>query len=52
MFELPLKIESQQLLYKICTTEPNDLKTYLKELANYINLDVLEKIKEDDGIKE
>ncbi len=49
--ELPLKIESQQLLHKITEIKSEDLKEYLKELANYINLDVLEKIKEEDGVK-
>lgn len=42
--ELPLKIESQQLIRKICEVNAEDLKIYLKELANYFNLDVLEKI--------
>lgn len=44
--ELPLKIESQQLVNKICEIKDEDLKEYLKELANYFNLGMLEKISE------
>lgn len=42
--ELPLKIESQQLVNKITTLSDEDLRIYLKELANYFNTDVLEKL--------
>lgn len=42
--ELPLKIESQQLVNKITTLSNSDLQIYLKELANYFNTDVLEKL--------
>ena len=42
--ELPLKIESQQLVNKITTLSNGDLQIYLKELANYFNTDVLEKL--------
>ncbi len=44
--ELPLKIESQQLVNKICEIKDENLKEYLKELANYFNLGMLEKISE------
>jgi len=46
--ELPLKIESQQLVNKIASVSSDDLKIYLKELADYFNLDMLEKISESD----
>lgn len=42
--ELPLKIESQQLVNKITTLSNSDLQIYLKELANYFNTDVLERL--------
>lgn len=44
--ELPLKIESQQLVNKICELKDEELKEYLKELAKYFNIGMLEKISE------
>ena len=44
--ELPLKIESSQLESKITKISDEDLKMYLKELANFINVDILIKILE------
>ncbi len=42
--ELPLKIESEQLMFKITEISKEDIKIYLKKLANYFNIDVLEKL--------
>ena len=42
--ELPLKIEPEQLVFKITEMSNNDMTTYLKDLANYFNVDVLEKL--------
>ena len=42
--ELPLKIEPEQLVFKITEMSNNDMATYLKDLANYFNVDVLEKL--------
>lgn len=42
--ELPLKIEPQQLVNKITTISNDDLKIYLKELADYFNIDMLDKL--------
>ena len=42
--ELPLKIESEQLIYKITEMSYSDILIYLKDLANYFNLNMLEKI--------
>lgn len=44
--ELPLKIESQQLIKKVGKVSSNDLRMYLKELADYFNIDVLRKLEE------
>ena len=44
--ELPLKIEPSQLESKITKIKDEDLKIYLKKLANYINIDMLIKILE------
>lgn len=43
--ETPIKIEKGQLIYKINTMNKYDLYIYLKELSNYLNTDVIEKIK-------
>lgn len=45
--ELPLKIENQQLLNKIATLSPEEISIYLRDLANYFNTDVLEKLSEE-----
>lgn len=50
--ELPIKIESQQLVNKVTTLSPEDLKIYLKELVDYFNIDMLEKIGEEDTKRE
>lgn len=42
--ELPLKIESQQLLKKIGSISDDELIAYLKDLADYFNVDVLSRI--------
>lgn len=42
--ELPLKIEPEQLVFKITEMSNNDMSMYLKDLANYFNVDVLEKL--------
>ena len=42
--ELPLKIEPEQLIFKITEMNNKDLTYYLKDLANYFNIDVLEKL--------
>lgn len=50
--ELPIKIEEQQLLTKVGFVPYEDMKFYLSELANYFNLDVLEKLSlKNDNIK-
>ena len=46
--ELPLKVESQQLVHKIGKVKEEDLKVYLKELTNFFNVDMLEKIADED----
>lgn len=43
--EMPIKIENGQLLKKINKMDKFDLYVYLKELSNYFNTDVIEKIK-------
>lgn len=45
--ELPLKIEDQQLLTKIATLSNEETSIYLRDLANYFNIDVLEKLSEE-----
>lgn len=50
--ELPIKIEAQQLVNKVTTLSPEDLKIYLKELVDYFNIDMLEKIGEEDTNRE
>lgn len=50
--ELPIKIESQQLVNKVTTLSPEDLKVYLKELVDYFNIDMLERIGEEDTNRE
>lgn len=42
--ELPLKIEPEQLVNKIATLSNEELASYLKDLADYFNIDVLEKL--------
>lgn len=49
--ELPLKIESQQLINKIGEVSHDDLMMYLKELAEYFNVDMLKKLEESDTVK-
>lgn len=49
--ELPIKIEEQQLLLKIGSLSFEDMKVYLRELANYFNVDVLEKLLDENKIK-
>lgn len=43
--ETPMKIEKGQLVNKIGEMNKYDLYVYLNELANYLNTDVLNKIK-------
>ena len=42
--ELPLKIESEQLVFKITEMSHDDILIYLKDLANYFNINMLEKL--------
>jgi hypothetical protein len=42
--ELPIKIEPEQLIFKITEMSNNEIASYLKDLANYFNVDVLEKL--------
>ncbi len=42
--ELPIKIEPEQLICKVTSISNEDLNIYLKSLANYFNLDILEKL--------
>lgn len=42
--ELPLKIEPEQLVFKIVTLSNKEIVNYLKDLANYFNIDILEKL--------
>ena len=42
--ELPLKIEAEQLVYKITEMSHDDMLIYLKDLANYFNINMLEKL--------
>ena len=42
--ELPLKIESEQLVFKITEMSYNDMLVYIKDLANYFNINLLEKL--------
>ena len=42
--ELPLKIESEQLVFKITEMSYDDMLTYLKDLANYFNINMLGKL--------
>lgn len=43
--ETPIKVEGGQLIHKIGEMSKYDLYIYLNELSNYINTDILEKIK-------
>lgn len=43
--ETPIKVEKGQLVHKIGSIDKYELYVYLKELSNYLNTDVLEKIK-------
>lgn len=43
--ETPIKIEQGQLIHKISKMDNYDLYLYLNELSNYINTDVINKIK-------
>ncbi len=43
--ETPIKIEKGQLIHKIGKMNKYDLYLYLNELSNYINTDVINKIK-------
>lgn len=42
--ELPLKLEEQQLLYKISELSEEDLFIYLRDFVDYINIKMLERI--------
>ncbi len=42
--ELPLKIEPEQLVFKITEMPHKDMEIYLKDLANYFNINMLEKL--------
>lgn len=44
--ETPIKIEKGQLIHKLGEMSKYDLYIYLNELSNYINTDLLNKIKE------
>ncbi len=46
--ELPVKIEPEQLVKKVTTISPNDLKEYLKDLASIFNTEVLEKLSKEE----
>lgn len=43
--ETPIKVEKGQLIHKIGEMNKYDLYIYLNELSNYINTDVINKIK-------
>ena len=43
--ETPIKVEQGQLIHKIGTMSKYDLYIYLNELSNYINTDVIDKLK-------
>lgn len=45
--EAPIKIEQDQLIKKIGKINRYDLYLYLNDLVDYINDDILEKIKQD-----
>lgn len=49
--ELPLKIEEQQLINKINDVPEEDLVVYLNDLANFINIRMLEKLAENMPVK-
>jgi len=42
--ELPLKIEPEQLVFKITEMPYKDMEIYLKDLVSYFNVDVLNKL--------
>ena len=42
--ELPIKIEPEQLVFKISTLPNEEFVVYLRDLANYFNTDVIEKL--------
>lgn len=43
--ETPIKVEKGQLIHKIGTMSKYDLYIYLNELSNYINTDIIDKLK-------
>ncbi len=43
--ETPIKVEQGQLIHKIGTMSKYDLYIYLNELSNYINTDIINKLK-------
>lgn len=43
--ETPIKIEKGQLIHKIGEMSKYDLYMYLRELSNYINTDIIDRIK-------
>lgn len=49
--ELPIKIENQQLVTKIGTLSEEEVTIYLKDLANFFNTDVLDKLSESEAVK-
>ena len=42
--ELPLKIEPEQLIFKITAMSNEEIALYLKDLVNYFNIDLFEKL--------
>lgn len=50
--ELPIKIENQQLVTKIGTLSEEEVTIYLKDLANFFNTDVLDKLIECEAVKQ
>lgn len=43
--ETPIKVEKGQLIHKIGSMSKYDLYIYLNELSNYINTDIIDKLK-------
>lgn len=50
--ELPIKIETQQLIKKIGKVNDDELLVYLKELANHFNRDMLDKLLKVTSLEE
>ena len=42
--ELPLKIEPEQLIFKITEMSNEETTLYLRDLANYFNIDLFERL--------